>query len=44
MCIFGYVNTTLASEAFVQQGIAKSGAKVLNSKFVLLSPPKRILL
>src|SRR5690606_28600875 len=24
----------------IQHGIAKSGAKVLNSKFVLLSPPK----
>ncbi|SDI02428.1 hypothetical protein SAMN05421818_1454 [Myroides phaeus] len=29
-----------ATEGLVQQGIAKSGAKVLNSKFVLLSPPK----
>ena len=34
------VSNGKATEGLVQQGIAKSGAKVLHSRFVLLFPPK----
>ena len=33
-------NINLNKSTIAQHGIAKSGAKVLNLKFVLLSPPK----
>lgn len=44
ICIIVLWLSYQASEAFVQQGIAKSGAKMLNSKFVLRSPPKTIFI